>query len=110
MEKVGIHKRDILIDRVTDTRDAQKQSQKQFKSALSQLSQLIEFDGGKLQEVYETLQDEYDNSLAAANQVTSRIEKVESVAIALFDEWQAELEQYENPRLKRESDKKPKAT
>jgi ferritin-like metal-binding protein YciE len=106
MEKVGIHKRDILIDRVTDTRDAQKQ----FKSALSQLSQLIEFDGGKLQEVYETLQDEYDNSLAAANQVTSRIEKVESVAIALFDEWQAELEQYENPRLKRESDKKPKAT
>jgi ribosomal protein L22 len=110
MEKVGIHKRDILIDRVTDTRDAQKDSQEQFKSALAQLSVLIEFDGGKLQEVYEALQDEYDTSLKAANEVSSKITKVDSVATALFDEWETELEQYENPRLKRESEKKLKAT
>lgn len=110
MEKVGIHKRDILIDRVADTRDAQKDSQEQFQSALQQLSQLIEFDGGKLQEVYETLQDEYDTSLAAADAVTAKINKVESVATALFEEWQSELDQYENVRLKRESEKKLKQT
>ncbi len=110
MEKVGIHKRDILIDRVTDTRDAQKDSQEQFKSALDQLSQLIAFDGGQLQQAYEALQDEYDTSLAAATEVSTKIAKVESVAEALFDEWQDELEQYDSPKLKRDSEKKLKAT
>lgn len=110
MEKVGIHKRDILIDRVAETRDAQKESQQQFQSALQQLSQLIQFDGGKLQQVYEAMQDEYDASLSAANEVSDRIGKVESVAEALFDEWAAELEQYSSPTLKRESSKKLKAT
>jgi hypothetical protein len=110
MEKVGVHKRDILIDRVTETRDAQKESQEKFQSALQQLSQLISFEGGKLQEVHETLQDEYDISFEAAANVTKRIGKVESVAIALFDEWQIELEEYSSPRLKRESEKKLKAT
>lgn len=110
MEKIGVHKRDILIDRVTETRDAQKDSQEKFKSALDQLSQLIQFDGGQLQEVYEALQDEYDTSLSAAEAVTSRIGKVESVAAALFEEWEEELEQYSSATLKRESAKKLKAT
>ena len=34
MEKVGIHKRDILVDRVEAARDAQSEAQKQFTSAL----------------------------------------------------------------------------
>lgn len=110
MEQVGIHKRDILIDRVADTRDAQKESQQQFQSALEQLSELIQFDGGKLQQVYEAMQDEYDASLAAAQTVTKRIDKVETVATALFDEWEGELDQYSSPTLKRESAKKLKAT
>ena len=110
MEKVGVHKRDILIDRVAETRDAQKDSQEKFQSALQQLSQLIQFEGGKLQEVYEAMQDEYDVSLAAAEEVSSRISKVESVAEALFDEWETELEQYSSANLKRESAKKLKAT
>lgn len=110
MEKVGVHKRDILIDRVSETRDAQKESQEQFQSALQQLSQLIQFEGGKLQEVYEAMQDEYDASAAAAGEVSSRIGKVESVARALFEEWEGELEQYSSANLKRESAKKLKAT
>jgi hypothetical protein len=110
METVGIHKRDILIDRVAETRDAQKDSQQQFQSALEQLNTLIQFDGGKLQQVYQTLQDEYDSSLSAAERVTSRIEKVGSVANALFAEWTEELEQYSNEKLRRDSEKKLKAT
>ena len=34
MEKVGIHKRDILVDRVDDAREAQGDAQQEFKSAL----------------------------------------------------------------------------
>lgn len=34
MEKVGIHKRDILADRIEDARDSQHAAKEQFNSAL----------------------------------------------------------------------------
>ncbi len=33
MENFGVHKRDILVDRVVDARDSQQEAQEQFKSA-----------------------------------------------------------------------------
>ncbi|HAG41447.1 MAG TPA: DUF2959 domain-containing protein, partial [Pseudoalteromonas sp.] len=38
MEKVGVHKRDILIDRVEETKDSQEESQEEFQSALERLT------------------------------------------------------------------------
>ncbi|KPZ55985.1 hypothetical protein AN391_02441 [Pseudoalteromonas sp. P1-13-1a] len=110
MEKVGVHKRDILIDRVEETKDSQEESQEEFQSALERLTTLINFDGGELQDAYNQLNDDYESSLAAANEVSSNINKVEDVAEALFDEWSDELEQYKSASLKRESSKKLAAT
>ena len=106
MEKVGVHKRDILVDRVEEAKESQEASQQEFQSALERLSLLINFDGGELQTVYEELNDDYESSLKAAEDVSSRINKVEDVAEALFDEWNEELAQYSNANLKRESEKK----
>lgn len=110
MEKVGVHKRDILIDRVEETKDSQQESQEEFQSALERLTTLINFDGGELQDTYNQLNDDYESSLAAANEVSSNINKVEDVADALFDEWSDELEQYKSASLKRQSSKKLAAT
>ncbi|OHU86832.1 MULTISPECIES: DUF2959 domain-containing protein [Pseudoalteromonas] len=110
MEKVGIHKREILVDRVENTKESQQESQQEFQSALERLSTLINFDGKELQAVYEQLNDDYESSLASAQKVSANIDKVEDVAEALFDEWQDELEQYSSEKLKRESDKKLKQT
>ncbi|KYL34635.1 MULTISPECIES: DUF2959 domain-containing protein [Pseudoalteromonas] len=110
MEKVGVHKRDILIDRVEETKDSQQESQQEFQSALERLTTLINFDGGELQDAYNQLNDDYESSLQAANEVSSNINKVEDVAEALFDEWNDELEQYKSASLKRESSKKLAAT
>ena len=110
MEKVGVHKRDILIDRVEETKDSQEESQEEFQSALERLTTLINFDGGELQDAYNQLNDDYESSLAAANEASSNINKVEDVAEALFDEWSDELEQYKSASLKRESSKKLAAT
>ena len=110
MEKVGVHKRDILIDRVEETKDSQQESQEEFQSALERLTTLINFDGGELQDAYNQLNDDYESSLAAANEVSSNINKVEDVADALFDEWSDELEQYKSASLKRQSSKKLAAT
>jgi len=110
MEKVGVHKRDILIDRVEETKDSQQESQQEFQSALERLTTLINFDGGELQDAYNQLNDDYESSLAAANEVSNNINKVEDVADALFDEWSDELEQYKSASLKRQSSKKLAAT
>ena len=106
MEKFGIEKRDILVDRVEEAKDAQQDAQQQFSSALEEFSTLINFDGGELQTVYDNLNDQYEASKASAERVSARIDKVESVAGALFDEWQDELEKYSNDRLRRDSQQK----
>ncbi len=37
MEKFGIHKRDIMVDRVEEARDSQQEAKEQFKSFLDQV-------------------------------------------------------------------------
>ena len=106
MEKVGVHKRDILIDRVEEARDAQIEGQQEFKDALEQLSQLIGFHGGDLQGRYEALNTQYEDSQKAAAEVSARINKVELVAFDLFNEWDDELKQYQNKKLRDESKQK----
>jgi len=103
MEKVGVHKRDILVDRVEEAQQSQEEAQQQFKSALEQFSSLIKFDGGDLQRVYEATDSEYQACSVAAEEVSKRINSIETVADALFDEWQDELDQYSNAKLKQDS-------
>ncbi|RBW46384.1 DUF2959 domain-containing protein [Psychromonas sp. B3M02] len=106
MEKVGIHKRDILIDRVEETKESQEESQEEFQSALERVTTLIDFQGGDLQETYNALNSDYQSSLSAANEVSANIDKVEDVATALFEEWAEELTQYKSASLKRQSSQK----
>lgn len=110
MEKVGVHKREILVDRVEATKESQQNSQQEFQSALERLTTLVNFDGGELQATYEQLNDDYEASLSAASDVSNNIDKVEDVAEALFEEWQDELSQYSNANLKRDSEQKLKQT
>jgi Skp family chaperone for outer membrane proteins len=109
-EKVGVEKRDILVDRVEDAKESQEDAQQQFSSALDEFSQLINFNGGELQGIYEQLKDQFEASEDSAASVSGRIDKVESVAEALFDEWQQELKKYTNNTLKRDSQRKLKDT
>ncbi len=110
MEEVGYHKRDILIDRIEEAQEAQVEGQEQFKSALEQFKSVVNFDGGELEEVYNQLNDEYESSVEAAEEISSRIESVDSVANALFDEWGDELSEYTNANLRRDSERKLKET
>ncbi|MFT7006385.1 MAG: hypothetical protein ACJAXJ_000893 [Colwellia sp.] len=103
MEKVGIHKRDIMVDRVVDAKESQQEAQAQFKSALEEMTALTNFDGGDLETQYNVIQEQYEDSKDAAEHVSSRIEKIEDVSDALFEEWQDEIEQISSTNLKRQS-------
>lgn len=110
LEKVGIHKRDLMVDRVEDARDAQEDAKQQFQSALEQFTSVVAVKGGDLEQKYNTLNDAYQESEKKADIVTNRIDKVEDVSEALFAEWEDELNLYSNPRLREDSKRKLEQT
>jgi len=110
MKKVGIHKRDILVDRVEDARDAQSEAQEQFKSALEQFGAVVQIENTDLKKAYDKLNAEYEDSEKAAKKVSERINKVESVADDLFEEWEDELKLYKSADLRRSSQRKLQKT
>ena len=100
MEQVGVHKRDILVDRVDEAADAQEDAKEEFQSALELFTSVIEVPPSDLKDSYETLSDAFDDSQARADLVTERIDAVESVSDALFDEWADEIQQISNTKLR----------
>ncbi|MEI8672364.1 DUF2959 domain-containing protein [Vibrio sp. SA48] len=110
LEQVGYHKRDIMVDRVEDAKTSQQDAQQEFTSALEALSVLTNFNGGELEEVYNQINDKYQDSEQAAQEVSNRIAAIEDVSDALFDEWQSELGLYTSSKLKRASQQKLKET
>lgn len=110
VESLGFHKRDILVHRVEKARDSQEEAKTQFKSALDRFTAITGFKGGTLEEKYRELNTEYERSQAKADEVRKRIDDIEDVSEALFEEWENELSQYQNPSLKRSSQQKLTAT
>jgi chromosome segregation ATPase len=105
MESFGIYKRDILVDRVEEARDSQEDAGEQFRTALESFRDVVDFEGGDLEDKYEQLKAEYDRSQARAQEVGDRIDSVEKVAEDLFDEWESELDQYSDQNLRRSSER-----
>jgi gas vesicle protein len=105
MESFGYAKRDLLVSRVEDARDTQEEAKEQFASALEKFTSVVNFSGGDLEDKYYELERAYERSTADAQAVRDRIDAVESVAEALFKEWQAELDEYTSDSLRRASQK-----
>jgi len=103
MERLGVHKRDILVDRIEEARDDQEAVKEEFASALEEFTSVVEFDGGVLEEHYQRLDAALKRSENRADAVSNSIQDVERVAEALFKEWEAELAQYSSDDLRRKS-------
>lgn len=103
MEKIGVPKREILVNRVDETRQSQTKAKEQFASALEHFLAVTKVDGGDLKEKYDDLSTELKHSESRAKEVHDRIAAVEDVADALFTEWKTELGQYANDSLRKES-------
>ncbi|OHB53356.1 MAG: DNA repair protein [Planctomycetes bacterium GWF2_50_10] len=110
METFGKHKRDILVGRVENARDAQESAKQQFQSALEKFTSVVNVPSSDLQVKYDQLKSELDSSESKANAVSKRIADVESVADDLFEEWQGEFNQYSNKDLRRASEQKYRQT
>lgn len=110
MEKMGVHKRDILVSRVKSARDSQEVAKKQFANAMEQFKSVVAIKDGELESQYNRLNGALQKSTAQAAEVRDRIAAVEDVSEALFREWKTELAQYSDPNLRRASEQKLKQT
>jgi len=110
MEKVGVHKRDIMVDRVEEARDAQEEAQEEFKSALEQFASVVALKETDLKVAYDKLNAEYLDCDQASEKVSNRIDKVEKVSEDLFEEWEDELELYENKKFRATSKRQLRET
>lgn len=110
METIGIHKRDMLVERVEEAKDSQEEAKEQFANALEEFLAVTEYQGGDLQAQYNKLSKELEKSEQDANEVRARIDSIDSVAQSLFNEWSNELDQYTNPSLRASSEEQLEAT
>jgi hypothetical protein len=104
LEKFGIEKRDILTDRVDDARKSQANAKEQFEDALDRYREVVNINGGDLETIYDRLNASFKKSESRAAAVTERIEEIQSVADDLFTEWEAEIGDYSDASLRRQSE------
>ena len=103
-EKLGYAKRERLVDNVKAARKEQVQAKEQFASALQQFKSVVNFNGGDLEAMYNTLNSQYGKCESEAGDVKSRVGTVKNVGQALFGEWEGEIGQMgSDPSLQRQS-------
>ncbi len=106
MEKLGVHKRDIMVDRIKTARDTQKEAKEQFLTAMEQFKRVVNFQGGDLEREYDKLNATLQKSESKAADVRNRIKAVEDVSDELFSEWRSEIKQYSSDALRKSSQRK----
>ena len=108
LEKVDIHKRDILVDNVEEARDSQAETREQLVTAYEELSTLIGFDGGELETQYKRLSREVERSQDSIDELDGHLSDIDRVSEDLFEEWEAELGQYNSAALRADQARKLK--
>lgn len=104
-EKFGIEKRDILVDRVQDVAKSQGEAKEEFEDALEAFRAVVAVDGGALEATYDNLKRAYERADSQADETRARVVSVKRVSRDLFNEWEAELNDYSDAGLRRASER-----
>lgn len=99
-EKVGVYKRDLLVERVEEAQEAQEDAKEEFSTALERFSAVVNIGESDLKSTYEKLSDSFEDAEERAEEVTERIDEVEDVSEDLFKEWRSEIDQISNANLR----------
>jgi len=109
-EKIGNEKRDILVDRIKKGRQEQEKAKEQYKTTLEAFQAATGFEGGRTEEIYKKLKNEFDEAAGRTKKVSDRIDSIEQVSGDMFNEWEKELSGMHNGELKTKSNALLRAT
>jgi hypothetical protein len=93
--------RDLLVDRVAEARDSQHAGAEQFRDALTEFKDVVDLPESDLERQYNRVDKAHKRSKAAAEDISKRIDRVVDASNRLLDEWRAELNDYNDPALRR---------
>ncbi|GGJ79095.1 DUF2959 family protein [Pseudomonas matsuisoli] len=88
LERTGVSKQDLFVDRLEDTRKAQTNAQEQLERTIRSYRSLALFRAGNLPSRLEQLKGDYRTSDLRARNIRYHRQGVENVADDMFDEWE----------------------
>jgi chromosome segregation ATPase len=103
MRTLGKEKRDILVSRIKDAKKDQQQTKEQLQTTMESFQQLTGFKGGSLEKSYKRLNSDYEKAEGQAKKLHDRIDSIDKVSQDLFKEWQGEINEMDNRKLKTQS-------
>ena len=111
MERFGVDKRDILVERLETTNDALVVAGVRFDDAVAAYRSVFDAEEGRLEQQFENLSTAQRRCESASEDVNEAIASVQSVATLMFDDWKAETGEIMDADLRRASrDNYTKAT
>jgi TPP-dependent trihydroxycyclohexane-1,2-dione (THcHDO) dehydratase len=93
--------REVLVDRVEEARDSQHAAAEQFRDALTEFKAVVDLPESGLERQYNKLNAAHKRSQAAADRINKRVDRVVDASNRLLDEWSSELDDYNDPALRR---------
>jgi hypothetical protein len=103
MRTLGKEKRDILVSPILDAKKDQQQTKQQLQTTMESFQQLTGFKGGSLEKSYKRLNSDYEKADDQARKLHDRIDSIDKVSQDLFKEWQGEINEMDNRKLKTQS-------
>ncbi|MGD0306430.1 MAG: DUF2959 family protein [Candidatus Acidiferrales bacterium] len=103
MQKLGKEKRDILVQRVKDSKKDQEDTKEKLQTTMESFQALTGFQGGSLEKSYKKLNSDYESAADQVGKLHDRIQSIDKVSNDLFTEWQGEINQMSNAKLKARS-------
>src|SRR5580698_6041437 len=103
MQKLGMEKRDILVQRVKDSKKDQEDTKEKLQTTMESFQALTGFQGGSLEKSYKKLNGDYESAADQVQKLHDRIQSIDKVSSDLFNEWQNEINQMGSAKLKAQS-------
>ncbi|MCH2207858.1 MAG: DUF2959 domain-containing protein [Lentisphaerales bacterium] len=102
-EMLGKEKRHLLIGHVEDFSEEQAETAEVFESVVERIQSEYSLDGGELETTYKKIKADYDECEGRHKDLLARIDKVDSIAEDLFEEWVSEISEISNAKLRQQS-------
>jgi Protein of unknown function (DUF2959) len=103
MQKLGKEKRDILVQRVKDSKKDQEDTKEKLQTTMESFQALTGFQGGSLEKSYKKLNGDYESAADQVQKLHDRIQSIDKVSNDLFNEWQNEINEMGSAKLKAQS-------
>lgn len=108
-ETIGEHKREIVVYQVERACASLQDTRNEFEDALGKFKSLVNVKESSLEHTYHQLNRQYQFCRSKSDAVSDRIRAIEEVSLALFTEWESELNEYTDRTLKNNSKQQLKA-